>query len=181
MELEVNGRLVAVWYLEPTYAGILYTTAVTTRHGRSSSSASGSVSDWSLWPWWRSLTLHGIRQSTTRRRRYVTCSDDREVSWAAIALPRPCQSMAWSDGIWIIYRVTYAYKRVLVKRIHRLCTWYFSRSLNLHISMCTRRSSNRLVLPAYARFHPSCCWTKIARPVPSCNSVSLSDTYLLLT
>ena len=29
----MNGRLVAVWYLEPTYSGILYTTAMTTNMG----------------------------------------------------------------------------------------------------------------------------------------------------
>jgi hypothetical protein len=46
----------------------------------------------------------------------------------------------------------------------------FPRSLRLHIGMCSRRSSNGLIPPAYARFHPSCCWTKIASPVPLCNS-----------
>ena len=56
-----------------------------------------------------------------------------------------------------------------------LCTYRqplptFPRSLQLHIGMCSRRSSNGLILPAYAQFHPSCCWTKIAPPVPSCNS-----------
>jgi len=31
----------------------------------------------------------------------------------------------------------------------------FPRLLRLHIGMCSRRSSNGLILPAYARFHPS--------------------------
>jgi hypothetical protein len=44
------------------------------------------------------------------------------------------------------------------------------RSLRLHIGMCSRRSLNELVLSANARFHPSCCSTKIAPPVPLCNS-----------
>ncbi len=46
----------------------------------------------------------------------------------------------------------------------------FPRLLRLHIGMCSRRSSNGLILPVYTRFHPSYCWTKIAPPVPSCNS-----------
>ena len=46
----------------------------------------------------------------------------------------------------------------------------FPRSLRLHIGMCSRRSSNGLNISANARFHPSCCSTKIASPVPSCNS-----------
>jgi hypothetical protein len=46
----------------------------------------------------------------------------------------------------------------------------FPRSLQLHIGMCSRRSSNGLNISANARFHPSCCSTKIASPVPSCNS-----------
>jgi len=46
----------------------------------------------------------------------------------------------------------------------------FPHSLRLHIGMCLRRSSNGLILPAYAQFDPSYCWTKIAPPVPSCNS-----------
>jgi hypothetical protein len=44
------------------------------------------------------------------------------------------------------------------------------RSLRLHIGMCSRRSLNGLILSANARFHPSCCSTKITCPVPLCNS-----------
>jgi len=40
---------------------------VTTSHGRSSSSAKESVSDWYIRPWWRQLMLHGTWQSATRR------------------------------------------------------------------------------------------------------------------
>ena len=43
-------------------------------------------------------------------------------------------------------------------------------SLRLHIGMCSRRSLNGLVLSTNTRFHPSCCSTKIAPTVPSCNS-----------
>jgi hypothetical protein len=51
---------------------------------------------------------HDIRRSSRDlRSRYSTINkatkaeerDDREVSWAAIAPPRPCHSMAWSGGI----------------------------------------------------------------------------------
>ena len=37
----------------------------------------------------------------------------------------------------------------------------FPRSLQLHIGMCSRRSSNGLNISANARFHPSCCSTKL--------------------
>ena len=47
--------------------------------------------------------------------------DDREVLWAAIALPRPCHSMAWSGGISIIYIVNlFANKQVLTEQVNRL-------------------------------------------------------------
>jgi len=47
----------------------------------------------------------------------------------------------------------------------------FPRSILLHIGiMCSRRSLNGLILSAYTRFHPSCCWIKVAPPVPLCNS-----------
>ena len=112
------------------------------------------------------------------------CSDDREVSWAAITPPRPCQSMAWSDGIWIIYKVLptltnecsrsgftdYALGVAHNTGRTQANIANFSHSLNLHIGMCSRRSLNGLILSANARFRPSCCWTKIAPPVPSCNS-----------
>ena len=119
-------------------------------------------------------SAHGTQQSTLR--------DDRKVSWAAITPPRPCHSMAWSDGISIIYIVNlFANKQVPTKQVNRLCArcctqhlthtgnycQLFPCSLRLHISMCSRRSSNGLILSAYARFHPSCCCTKIAPPVPS--------------
>jgi hypothetical protein len=113
----------------------------------------------------------------------VTQRDDPEVLWAAIAPPRPCHSMAWSGGISIIYIVNLlANKRALTERVNRLCarcctqhlthTPTFPRLLQLHISMCLRKSLNRLVLSANAnaRYHPSCCSTKVAPPVPSHNS-----------
>jgi len=55
----------------------------------------------------------------------------------------------------------------------------FPRLLRLHIGMCSRRSSNGLILPAYTRFHQSYCWTKIAPPVPPCNSPFLIHSWLL--
>ena len=39
-----------------------------------------------------------------------------------------------------------------------------------HIGMCLGDKFDGLILSAYARFDPSCCWTKIAPPVPTCNS-----------
>jgi len=43
---------------------------------------------------------------------------------AAITPPRPCHSMAWSGGIWIIYIVNLlANKRALTERVNRLCAW----------------------------------------------------------
>ncbi len=122
----------------------------------------------------------GTRQSAKLRR--LRQRDDREVSLAAIAPPRPCHSMAWSGGISLIYNInllplTNEHSRssstdyalgVAHNTSHILRL--LPRSLRLHIGMCSRRSSNGLILPAYARFHPSYCWKKIAPPVPSCNS-----------
>ena len=164
---------------------------MTTSHGRSSLSALGLVSDWSLWPRWRPLTLHGIGQSTTWR--WAACSDDCKVPWAAIALPRPCQSMAWSGGIWIIYNVLptltneclqsgftdYALSVAHNTGRTQANIANFSCSLNLHISMCSRRSLNGLILSANTWFHPSCYSTKIASPVPLCDSPFYVHSQLL--
>ena len=120
----------------------------------------------------------GTQQSAKLQR--LRQRDDREVSWAAIALPRPCHSMTWSGGISIIYIVNlFTNKRVLTEQVNYALgvahntshiLRLFPCSLRLHIGMCSRRSSNGLILPAYSRFHPSYCWAKIASPVPSCNS-----------
>jgi len=56
----------------------------------------------------------------------------------------------------------------------------FPRLLRLHIGMCSRRSSNGLNISANARFHPSCCSTKIAPPVPSCDSRAVAQRKLHL-
>jgi len=45
----------------------------------------------------------GTRQSAKLQR--LRQRDDREVSWATIAPPRPCHLMAWSNGISIFYIV----------------------------------------------------------------------------
>ena len=45
--------------------------------------------------------------ASAHRTQLSTRRDDRKVSWAAITPLRPCHSMAWSDGISIIYIVTY--------------------------------------------------------------------------
>ena len=90
--------------------------------------------------------------------------------------------MAWSGGISIIYiSLTYSLTNecsrsrstdyTLGVAHNTSCILQLSpRSLRLHIGMCSRRSLNGLVISANARFHPSCCSTKIAPPVPSCKS-----------
>ncbi len=67
------------------------------------------------------VNAHGTRQLAKLRR--LRQRDDREVSLAAIAPPRPCHSMAWSGSISIIYIVVnlLANKRVLTERVNRLC------------------------------------------------------------
>jgi hypothetical protein len=40
-----------------------------------------------------------LRYSTINKATKAKERDDREVSWAAIAPPRPCHYMAWSGGI----------------------------------------------------------------------------------
>ena len=101
---------------------------------------------------------------------------------------RPAEAMPFNDMVWrylIIYIVNlFLPTNETAAGFNRLCAWcctqhlmhtgnycqLFPRSLRLHIGMCLRRSLNGLILSAYAWFHPSCCWTKIAPPVPSCNS-----------
>ncbi len=62
----------------------------------------------------------GTRQSAKLQR--LRQRDDREVSLAAIALPRPCHLMAWSGGISIIYIVNlFAKKQALMEQVNRLC------------------------------------------------------------
>ena len=151
---------------------------MTTSHGQSLSSALGSVSrlipSASMVP----ANARGTRQSAKLQR--LRQRDDREGSLSAIAPLRPCHSMAWSGGISIIYNVNlFTNKQALSGSTdYALCVAHntshilrlFPRSLQLHIGMCLRRSSNGLILPAYTRFHPSYCWRKIAPPVPLCNS-----------
>jgi len=62
----------------------------------------------------------GTQKSAKLRR--LRQRDDRKVSWAAIAPPRPCHSMALSCGISIIYIVNlFTNKQVLTEQVNRLC------------------------------------------------------------
>ncbi len=93
---------------------------MTTSHGRSSSSASESVSRLIPLASMAPANACGTRQSAILRR--LRQRDDREVSLAAIAPLRPCHSMAWSGGILIIYIVNLlANKRALTEQANRLC------------------------------------------------------------
>ena len=50
---------------------------------------------------------------------------------------------------------------------------HFSRLLGLRFGStlaCARETSSTVILSVYAWFYPSCCWTKIAPPAPTCNS-----------
>jgi len=102
---------------------------VTTSHRRSLSLALESVSCLIPLASMAPANARGTRQSAKLQR--LRQRDDREVSWAAIAPPRPCHSMAWSGGIWIIYIIIlFANKRVLMEQVNRL----YARCCTQHIT-----------------------------------------------
>ena len=137
---------------------------------------------WSLWPWWYPLMLTVLDNQQS----YEGYAE----RWPGglVGPNRPAEAMPF-NGMVRRYSIIYIVNLFLLtnksaawfnKLYAQCCTQHlthtgnycqlFPRSPRLDIGMFLRRSSNGLIISAYAWFHPSCCWTKIAPPVPSCNS-----------